>query len=77
MVARTDTAPTLADLGDWVHGSRTVVQAVADSGLSRDKLFDLMREGRVRWKVEGGRSTRLVCWFDVVSYVWSLPDGTR
>lgn len=60
--------------GDWIHGSRTVAQAERDTGLSRDTLWALMREGAVRSKVHSGRKTRLICWLDLARYIAALPD---
>ena len=66
--------PTAEELAVWLPGSRTVTQASRESGLSEVKLFALMNEGVVRWRVKDERGTRLVAWGDVVRYVASLPS---
>jgi hypothetical protein len=75
VTAATRTKPTAAELAAWAQGSRTVKQARAESGLSRQELFALMASGAVRWKVKDLKGTRLLCWSDVVAYVASLPTG--
>jgi hypothetical protein len=50
-------------------GTRTVRQAVAETGLSRQELFALMAEGVVEWFAHGGRGTRLIVWSSLVDYL--------
>lgn len=78
-----DTTPArpdeLAELAasEWFYGARTVAQAIDETGLSRDKLFELMADGVLRWKPHGGRGTRLIVWIDLVKYLDGLdgPDA--
>lgn len=58
----------------WSMGARTVQQAVAESGLSRDMLWSLMDDGTLAWKAHGGRGTRLIAWRSIVEYLESLPE---
>lgn len=46
----------------WSRGARTVSQACAETGLSRQELFALMGEGVLPWQPHGGRGTRLIAW---------------
>jgi hypothetical protein len=59
----------------WARGSRTVTQAQAETGLSRQELWELMNTGRVRWFAHGGRGPhkrRLLCWGDIVDFLDGL-----
>jgi hypothetical protein len=67
------TTPSPEELALWAQGSRTVKQAVAQSGLSRNDLFALMKDGTVRFRIKNLNGTRIVLWCDVVRYVASLP----
>ena len=49
----------------WSRGSRTVTQAMAETGLSRNELFALMDVGVIPWFNHGGRGAmgrRLLAW---------------
>jgi hypothetical protein len=75
VTASTRTKPTAAELAAWSAGSRTVRQAVKETGLSRQVLFSLMRDGTIRYRVADLKRTRLLNWADVVRYLASLPGG--
>lgn len=64
--------PSADDIAIWSLGSRTVRQAVAETGLSRDELFVLMKEGVLRWKAKDLNGTRIIAWSDLVRYIASL-----
>lgn len=71
----TATEPTEADIAAWLPGSRTVRQAQADFGLSRNRLFALMKSGTLRWKVVDEQGARLIAVVDLARYVAGLPNG--
>lgn len=71
------TPPSAEELAIWAQGSRTVRQAVKDTGLSRDDLFALMKDGTLRWRVKDLMGTRLIAWSDLVKYVASLPREAK
>jgi hypothetical protein len=74
MVAATArTPPSAEDLAIWAQGSRTVRQAMKDTGLSRDDLFALMKDGTLHWCTKDLMGTRLIAWSDLVKFVASLP----
>jgi hypothetical protein len=75
VTAATRTKPTAAELAAWGQGSRTVRQTRETTGLSRQTLFALMRDGTIRYRVADLKKTRLLCWADVVRYLASLPNG--
>jgi hypothetical protein len=75
VTAATRSKPTAAELAAWGQGSRTVRQTRETTGLSRQMLFALMRDGTLRWKSVGLKRTRLIAWGDVVKYLASLPNG--
>ena len=43
-------APALPTDSIWAMGSRTVRAAIAETGLSRQLLWELMDEGRLAWQ---------------------------
>jgi hypothetical protein len=47
-------------------GARTVRQAAAESGLSRDAIWNLMNDGTLPWFAHDGKGTRLVAWKAIV-----------
>ena len=59
----------------WFYGARTVRQAAAETGLSRQLLWDLMREDVLIWKAHGGNGTRLIAWKSIVEYLEALPSA--
>lgn len=69
--------PTAADLAIWAQGSRTVRQAVADTGLDRNELFELMKAGTLRWVAKNPKGTRLIAYADLVRYVAALYAAQR
>lgn len=58
----------------WARGSRTVRQAMAETGLSRQELWQLMTDGVVPYFVHGAyaNSRRLLSWKCLVEYLESL-----
>lgn len=62
-------APEPPEPSVWSMGSRTVKQAQAETGLSRDELFDLMREGVLVWMAHGGLNRRLIAWKSLVQFL--------
>lgn len=68
-------APSAEELAIWAQGSRTVRQAHEHTGLGRDELFALMKDGTLRWCVKDLKGTRLIAWADLVRYVASLYAG--
>lgn len=58
--------------GVWAMGARTVRQAEAETGLSRQELWELMREGVVPWFSHGGNGRRLMAWGALVAYLERL-----
>jgi hypothetical protein len=75
MVKPATASPSAEELALWAQGSRTVNQAVRETGLTRDDLFALMKAGAVRWKVKDLKGTRLIAWGDLVRFVASLPSA--
>ncbi len=53
----------------WSMGSRTARQVAAETALSRDEVWALMRDGTFVWMPHGGRGTRLISWKSVVEYL--------
>lgn len=58
----------------FARGSRTVRQAQAETGLSRQELWELMDAGAVRWMPHRGRGTRLLSWGDLTDYLDGLYE---
>lgn len=52
--------PSAADLRACKDGSMTVTAAIQFSGLSRQELFDRMKDGSLDWFARGGRGTRYI-----------------
>lgn len=69
--------PTADDRDLFSMGARTVRQAAAESGLSRNELFDLMDAGVLPWFPHTERRTRLIPWKAVVEYLASLYAESR
>lgn len=67
------TPPSAEDLAIWAQGSRTVTQARAQTGLSRQEPYALMDAGVVHWCTKDLKGTRLLAWRDLNAYVASLP----
>lgn len=59
-VAAESPEPSAADLRACKDGSMTVTAAVEFSGLSRQELFERMKDGSLDWFVWGGRGTRYI-----------------
>jgi hypothetical protein len=64
------TAPPVESV--WSHGSRTVSQARAETGLSGQELWRLMGDGTLPWFAHGGRGTRFIAWKALVEYLEAL-----
>jgi hypothetical protein len=68
------TPPTPPVESIWSRGSRTVTQVGAETGLSRQEIWERMDDGTFRWfahgnRGKGGRGTRFIAWGDVVDYL--------
>jgi hypothetical protein len=61
--------PTAADLAMLAEGSMTVKQAVEFSGLSWNRLFELMRDGVLPWFTTDTDNTRLMPCKPLVEYL--------
>lgn len=57
----------------WSSGCVTVREAVAEFGLSRDQLFDLMRDGALAWRMPG--KARLIARASLARWLASHPSG--
>jgi hypothetical protein len=69
--------PTAEDHAVFAGGARTVRQARAETGLSRQELFALMESGEVRWATKDMKNTRLLSWADLTRYLASLYAAKR
>jgi hypothetical protein len=65
-------APTPAPESVWSRGSRTLTQACAETGLSRQELTALCAEGALPWFPHTERRTKIIAWGPLVDLLERL-----
>ncbi len=56
----------------WSRGSRTLTQASAETGFSREHLTYLCDEGELPWFAHSGKRTKIIAWGAIVDYLDGL-----